>query len=354
MASSFVRAIIVALPILLLAAACEGTLDGGYEDDGGVSTASYPRHLSWAAIDTDGDGMNENYVTSIKAQPCSDCYIYAATGLYEIQYHIDHKINISLNLSEQNLHNCLSISCDASGDYRGILDYMKTYGAMEETFARTGAWGGCENCSPILYGSLVVPPESVMYFLFTDYETVVPFDTAYAGRRAMIVKALQDGPVVIGVKSWWGWLKGQGDVLTCAIPLGGDHAVVIVGYRDYGKVFLVKNSHNDKSLLKMAFEHGEACGFAYMAHRIPPGLTYTAWGSGESFCYSGNDRDKDGIPDVHDNCPHTWNPFQVNSDKDRYGDACDKCPKETGTKGATCPPRVKIDTVLHQEPIFKP
>lgn len=185
-----------------------------------------------------------------------------------------------------------------------------------------------------------------MYFRLKKYDTVVPFGVPYAQKREMIVRALQDGPVVIGVGSWWGWLKGQGDVLTCVLPLGGNHAVVIVGYRDRGKVFLVKNSHGDKGLLKMAFENGEACGFAYMAHRIPPGSVYTAWGSGESFCYSGDDWDKDGIPDVHDNCPHSWNPFQVNSDNDRYGDACDKCPTETGRKGFTCPRTLVGGTVV--------
>ncbi len=38
------------------------------------------------------------------------------------------------------------------------------------------------------------------------------------------------------------------------------------------------------------------------------------------------DRDGDGVPDVHDNCPLTANPSQDDADGDRMGDACDPSP----------------------------
>ena len=38
------------------------------------------------------------------------------------------------------------------------------------------------------------------------------------------------------------------------------------------------------------------------------------------------DSDSDGIPDVDDNCPLTYNPTQVDQDVDDVGNACDNCP----------------------------
>ncbi len=38
------------------------------------------------------------------------------------------------------------------------------------------------------------------------------------------------------------------------------------------------------------------------------------------------DSDGDGIPDPNDNCPHTYNPDQLDTDQDGVGDACDNCP----------------------------
>ncbi len=39
------------------------------------------------------------------------------------------------------------------------------------------------------------------------------------------------------------------------------------------------------------------------------------------------DKDKDGIPDVDDNCPEKYNPTQEDMDEDRIGDVCDNCPE---------------------------
>jgi thrombospondin type 3 repeat protein len=38
------------------------------------------------------------------------------------------------------------------------------------------------------------------------------------------------------------------------------------------------------------------------------------------------DTDKDGIPDIYDNCPNTYNPDQSDLDKDGIGDVCDPTP----------------------------
>jgi hypothetical protein len=38
------------------------------------------------------------------------------------------------------------------------------------------------------------------------------------------------------------------------------------------------------------------------------------------------DLDGDGVPDCHDNCLLTANPYQADVDSDGVGDACDNCP----------------------------
>ncbi|MEM7244166.1 MAG: thrombospondin type 3 repeat-containing protein [Acidobacteriota bacterium] len=39
----------------------------------------------------------------------------------------------------------------------------------------------------------------------------------------------------------------------------------------------------------------------------------------------GQDPDADTLAGTHDNCPGVWNPFQLDVDRDGFGDACDAC-----------------------------
>ncbi len=48
-----------------------------------------------------------------------------------------------------------------------------------------------------------------------------------------------------------------------------------------------------------------------------------------TICETCIDTDRDGICNDNDNCPNKPNPDQLNSDSDRYGDACDNCPYVT-------------------------
>lgn len=57
------------------------------------------------------------------------------------------------------------------------------------------------------------------------------------------------------------------------------------------------------------------------------------------------DADKDGIPDIKDNCPKTPNTNQKDSDRDGIGDACDTTPKGPNlTKSKENPSTVKKES----------
>jgi len=309
------------------------------------SEKSIPRNLSWTDMDLDGDGVGENYVTSIKMQPCSDCFLFAAAGLLEIQFQIDHRLSVMLNLSEQSIHNCLRIPCDGAGDHTIMLEHFKKYGIMGEEYAPLGTWFSCPNCSgPILTSVGLLPVAGIPFYSFTEYTTIVELNTPYADRKMLMVKALQNGPLIVDVCSWWG-LGNDNGTMYCREENPSGHPVVVVGYENYGDAFLAKNSHGESKLLKIVFEGGEKCGFAHRAHQIVPGSTYVASGLGEKFCYSMDDDDGDSIPDPHDNCPYEANKDQKNSDKDLFGDACDQCPNNFDQlTGFYCIPKLKPAT----------
>jgi len=310
--------------------------------DGGTCVPDineFPKHFSWASVDLDGDGVPENYMTTIKRQPCGDCFLYAATAAYEIQFGIDRGVNIMLDLSEQNIHNCRRHPCDEGGDPAGVLEHIRDFGILPEQLAPTGSWGPCRNClSVFLSDSGPVFPDQVMYYRTGGFREIYPTSMDYLSKKPLLVEALQYGPVIVGVRNWGGWLK-SGDILYCTNnKQTGAHAVLIVGYRNRGGAFLVKNSHGEKQLWKMVFDGGDKCGFAATAYQVDPMSTYVSWGGGEKYCYSTADMDGDSVPDAHDNCPFEKNADQKNMDGDLWGDACDLCPEKPGEGGYTCPP----------------
>ena len=304
----------------------------------GCMNQDYPKNLSWGNIDIDGNGTRENYLTPIKDQPCSDCYIYATLGLLEMQYKIDHRITSSLDLSEQNIHNCLRFSCKTGGDPKIILHYLQKYGAVEERYVKTGQWTMCQNCSPYFHNeSGMVHVKNVPFFRFSRFKTIIGPNMPYPKRKKALVEALQSGPVLIIVRSWNGYEKTN-NTRHCKGFQGGPHAAIVVGYFNHGDVFLIKNSHGESSTIKMAFKGGEKCSFADVAIQIVPNTTYVENGSGAKYCESEDDRDEDSVPDVNDSCTWDKNPDQKDSDGDSYGDKCDKCPLEKGMGGFHCGP----------------
>jgi hypothetical protein len=278
-----------------------------------------PKDFSWENF------KGKNYITSIKNQQCSDCFIYSSVGGLEIQFKIDFELMGDLNLSEQSVHNCLRVSCNATGDSPGILEYLKN-GVVEEKRTPTNAWDECINCS----GDVSFIP----FFYIKDWKLLSSDETAYEDRKSILVESLKKGPLIVSVGNWYGYLwetdKNTGKhVGTCnGSKIKGGHSIIVVGYLNYGERFIVKNSHGEEQTILLNFKNGNECGFAYRIIQINgTGMKY---GLGSTFCDYKGDIDGDGVPDPLDNCPWVRNPFQENIDNDLFGDRCDICPKTAG------------------------
>jgi hypothetical protein len=219
-----------------------------------------------------------------------------------------------------------------------MLAHLKNYGTIEDVYAPVGRWGSCENCKSHLDTDLGwLSPKSIPYYKIGDYTTVVTYGMPYESKRMAMVNALQTGPLIMDVRSWRGFKNDKGTLYCYEQKLSG-HAMIVIGYTDYGRVFLVKNSHGENRILKMVFDNADKCGFAHMVFQIVPGSTKVVWGGGTNICHSAVDYDGDDIPDIHDNCPYAKNADQKDTDGDLYGDACDKCPKDYDkATGFYCP-----------------
>lgn len=307
--------------IFIFLMSCSGTIEYGAESN----EEKIPVNLSWANIDLNKDGVTENYVTSIKNQgPCGSCTFHAAVGLVEIQYSIEHN-NEMVNLSEQNIQNCLRIPCHSGYWVRENLSFIREYGVVEERYVPQNTWGTCLNCEQYSkYYNISV--SNIPFYRISKVNTLFYYfdKISHERRKEMLVEELQHGPVAFVVSHWGSTIKKKGDLFYCtADRQGGGHALVMVGYENNGDIFLVKNSHNDNQLLRFSWGLSAGCGFGYEAFSIRG--VYKENGAGKAWCGYSGDLDRDGHPDPVDNCPTTYNPNQQNVDDDLMGDVCDVC-----------------------------
>jgi hypothetical protein len=213
--------------------------------DGFIDIEEYPQGLSWAG-----------YATPIKDQLCEDCYTYAALGLVETRYNIDK--GVVLDLSEQNIRNCMGYACDASGGAATVLDHIQQSGVMLEEDVPGGKWESCED------------PSKKPFFHISSYEYIYSPPRVWSERKALLLRALQVGPAAIAIDSWFGidCVKG---ICRCRREHGSGHYVVVLGYNEWGQSFIVKNSHGESKPLTIFVEEQNLCGFASEIIWLEPG-----------------------------------------------------------------------------------
>jgi len=90
-----------------------------------------------------------NWITSVKQQGCSDCWVFSVVGATEAYVNLYYNQLLNLDLSEQDV-----LSCSGGGDCKGgwtvpALNYIKNIGVVNETcFPYAASYLPCGNkCS---------------------------------------------------------------------------------------------------------------------------------------------------------------------------------------------------------------
>lgn len=147
------------------------------------------------------------------------------------------------------------------------------------------------------------------------------------------IPAILDEGKVITTRAHWDFadLEGGDGIRECGPSCaggGGDcgknHTVVIIGYEQYGRVFLIANSHGEPGPVRIWASEAAECGLGI--ENLVIGDVIVRDASDTPFLES--DIDGDGFPLVEDLCPYVWNPPEetfVSSDGDEWPDSCDRC-----------------------------
>ncbi|MDD4005301.1 MAG: C1 family peptidase [Elusimicrobiaceae bacterium] len=187
-----------------------------------MGRAVLPESLDWRA-------NNGNFVTEPRNQGrCGSCWAFSMTGALE-SYSLRTKNtpNRELDLSEQ-----VMVSCSGSGSCKGgrlNADYIKTTGLPPESYyPYTQTDGSCSNVKP-------------------GWES----ETYKIGRWGSVTQSVNAiktalnkyGPLPTGYLVYEDFLNYKSGIYTYTTgERKGGHAVLIVGYNDAEKYFIVKNS----------------------------------------------------------------------------------------------------------------
>jgi C1A family cysteine protease len=190
-------------------------------------------------------------MTPVKNQnPYGTCWAFASVGALEARYYMRHYE--FLDLSEQDLINCLCRKCDGSSpDHLNDKLLSGLYTDASDPYKGDGNAPQCksENCGPC---QLTQTP-----YRFQSYTAINPdFTSAHPLEPTPVdqIKAalIEHGPVGtkmhIPTGSAFGSVKGT-QVFTESIPLvyeptrnNGCHIIIIVGWDDNKHAWLIKNS----------------------------------------------------------------------------------------------------------------
>jgi C1A family cysteine protease len=284
----------------------------------GVSAVGVPSSFDWRHYN------EQNWMTSVKNQgSCGSCWAFSAVGTVEAAYNIatGHP-NPDLDLSEEYLVS----DCSASGSCCGgwmetALEFVRDSGIPDEACFPYVDLSSCmcgATCSSYCtYRTGGSCSDATCSNKCGDWQNRLrKIKAVDEVSPSQMKQALVDnGPlsVAMGIGSaYHGYFDGQG-VYRCTDDTGINHGVIIVGYNDAGRYWIVKNSWgsgwptpNDGGYFKVGY--GE-CAIEYYIYSVVP--------------LPSVDQDADGILDASDNCPAVSNPDQTDTDGDGLGDVCD-------------------------------
>jgi len=194
------------------------------------SGATIPSSFDWRNYN------GKNWMTSVKDQAgCGSCWDFSAVGTVEAKFNIDNNNpDLNYDLSEQDMLTCSHAGSCGGGWPSDTLNYIKTTGVVDEKcdpyLARDTA---CSLCSDWQNRT----------FKIQNYYYVPGGADDY--KRALMMY----GPLSIGID--YREMFGPGAYLNL------NHAVVLVGWNDAGRYWIIKNSwgtsFGDKGYAKIPY-----------------------------------------------------------------------------------------------------
>jgi C1A family cysteine protease len=194
-----------------------------------LTTITLPSSFDWRDFDI---------MTPVKDQAeCGSCWAFAPVGMFESL--IKKSLSATEDLSEQQIVDCAEGSCTNGGWPPDALDYMQISGVVLEKYYPYTATDN--NCS-------VSRPSN--FYLTNWGEIYVNADVISLADRIKSIKntIYNYGPVVVGMGVNYQFQMYDGGVFTETInPVGPNHAVVLVGWKDdksilNGGYWILRNS----------------------------------------------------------------------------------------------------------------
>ena len=186
------------------------------------------------------DPRNENRLPAIRDQQCGDCWAYSSVGALEISDIKEYHTNpASIDLSERQMVNCSGAgSCSGGWPYK-VYEYLKSSMKRMMTAAQypdNGQNGPCPNINPgtnIECSAWGLADPGVGLFKIADVqkikEAIVKFGSVSACVNVTSLFQHYSGGVFNEVPSNY------------SNP-GVNHAIVLVGWDDSKKAWLLRNS----------------------------------------------------------------------------------------------------------------
>jgi C1A family cysteine protease len=208
---------------------------------------------------------------------CGSCWSFAACATYETTFRKFYGTSRVVNMSEQDLVNCGKAadgtdagSCNGGySDY--AFDYIRSFGTTTESQVRyTGTDGDCvkttKNFRAYAWGQ-VFPNDN-----YPSVEDIKKYLYTY-GAVVTYMKA--------GIESFYGYKSGVYNDHPSDDPYDVDHAVVLVGWDDLTKAWIVRNSWGkDWGYSGYAYVSYDACNIGKWVYWIYPKYTKMAVAGG--------------------------------------------------------------------------
>jgi len=177
------------------------------------SSSTLPSSFDWRNVN------GSNWMTPVKHQGvCGSCWDFSAVGAVEAKFNIDNKNpKLLYDLAEQDLLSCGHVgNCQYGGLPADALEYIKNSGIVDEACNKYAPLvNACNRCSDWQNRTAKI----------RNYYYVSGGATEY--KKAL----MSNGPLSVAL-----------DAIDIGYPYNTGHAVVLVGWNDAGKYWIIKNS----------------------------------------------------------------------------------------------------------------